>query len=91
LICILILYHYSSVQGLTAHLVKAHGTLVENHWSRVLHTIAGRWSWTGSIGEQRIYKLKITTQRKKCPSVTFPPQKQRGLPCVKPCGQKLVT
>ena len=43
------------------------------------------------MGEQRIYKLKITTQRKKCPSVTFPPQIQCGLICVKPCGQKLVT
>jgi hypothetical protein len=31
LFLILILYNHSSIQSLAAHLVKAHGTQVENH------------------------------------------------------------
>jgi len=38
----LILYHHSSFQSLMAHLVKAHGTMVKNHQSKVLQSIAGR-------------------------------------------------
>jgi hypothetical protein len=42
--------------------------------------------WTENLQVKNNY-----SEEKNVPMLLFPPQIQRGLPCVKPCGQKLVT